>query len=736
MPRPFAVIGFTVFFTIALLFNSETGVTAAVLGACAAALVVTLFIGRARKNKILPCVFASAAVACALLLCAESFTYRPAMAYDGKSCEIKAVLTDSFEEKYGNYYCDAKAVYVNGEQTDLKLRLVFSTPPEAEAYDIVEGKFRLYRLGASNDDFLLSHKANGAFLGAYPEGGKYMINSIPENEKTFAKKIVDLRASIKNAIFRVLPNEKGALAVALLIGDRSELPDDILNDFNAVGISHIISVSGFHLSLWSLLILKILRKIGIGEKLADLLACFGVVGFMFVAGLTYSVMRSGIMMLIYLLANIISRKRDPLNSLGFALTLIALYNPFAMGAAGLQLSALATLGLILYYQFFGSEVNGFFKKIQPKILAAPLRYVCEAVFVTAAATAFILPVSLKLYRGFNFAVFLANPVIIPLAEACMIICAIGALIGLIPIQFYNFAAVIGGFFAKIMIKISDILADWHWLSFKTDYDKAALLVAGLLVLCVMAILLSCSGKSVAKLACVLCAAIFTFSLAFSSFTEKDETRINVIDCGNGTSVLVSSNGKNYLFGCGGTEFLGSMYVCDAVDFAGGSLEAVILPDSDEHCSAWLNKVLAQYKPEKVYCNSLPQGSELLLKNAEIFSFDNLNITENISVKSENINGSSVAVIKNEDVSLLICYDSVFDYSEISNSFDVVISRNDYPDGVENQGSRLLIINVENQRGNILEKELADKGIHVIATAGCGNAVVRAENGYITVHRER
>ena len=75
---------------------------------------------------------------------------------------------------------------------------------------------------------------------------------------------------------------------------------------------------------------------------------------MLIAGMTYSVVRAGIMMLIYLLSVVLSRQRDSLNSLGFSVTVIAMENPFSIGALGLQLSVLSTAGLILYFQFLVS----------------------------------------------------------------------------------------------------------------------------------------------------------------------------------------------------------------------------------------------------------------------------------------------------------------------------------------------------------------------------------------------
>ena len=131
MGRPFSVIGFTVFFTAAILFDMKTGVTATAFAAFTVALVIALFSEKARKIKFIPVALASGAVACLLLLSAEMMIYRPALEYDGKNCDIKAVLTSECEERYGNYYYEAKALTVNGEESGLKFRFTFSKTIES-----------------------------------------------------------------------------------------------------------------------------------------------------------------------------------------------------------------------------------------------------------------------------------------------------------------------------------------------------------------------------------------------------------------------------------------------------------------------------------------------------------------------------------------------------------------------------------------------------------------------------
>ena len=116
MKRPFAVIGFTVFLTVAILFNSKTGVTAAALAVFAVALVVGLSVEKLRNGKVVPLCMASGAVACAVILATNLLYVRPLASFANGIYPLKAQITSEVEPKYGKFYCTAKTVSVNGAE--------------------------------------------------------------------------------------------------------------------------------------------------------------------------------------------------------------------------------------------------------------------------------------------------------------------------------------------------------------------------------------------------------------------------------------------------------------------------------------------------------------------------------------------------------------------------------------------------------------------------------------------
>ena len=733
-----AVIGFTVFFTIALLFKFQTGVTAAAIAVISVALVIVLLIKSIRKNRVIPCALASSLIACLLFSLYFQFLYLPVVSYKNKTCNVSAILISEPEYEYGNCYYIARAKLIDSEEVDLKLRLVFSSVPDAEPYDEVHGRFTFYVPGESNDASLSSNISNGIFIAAYPHNGEFEVISIPEHEKPFGKTIIDIRTEIKNAVYRILPNEYGALSVALLIGDKSGLSSETLRDFSFIGISHIICVSGYHLSLWSMLFYELLIKTKLNKRLSSLACVIPVVLFMFISGMTYSVIRAGIMMIIYLLSNVFLRKRDPLNSLGFALTVIAAFNPFAMGSASLQLSALATAGIIICSEYFADKSENIIDKIKYVFLKKTVRSVVSVITVTFAATAFTLPVSLLLYNKFNFAFFLANLIVVPLSGFCMVLCASGALIGCFTTSIINVPAYFGGLLSRFLLWFSKSLSDFKALAFNIEKDETYVIIISVFLICLFAVLLAYYGKSFPGLTCVICSLLFVINLISFSVSERKITDIIVVDCGNGTSVVLTKGEETVLLGCGGNEFRGCYDLCNAIYTTGNDLKAVVFPDADNDSSSYFVNVIKEFCPAIVYCDGCPESAMPLLKNTDVFRFKHKKEIDNFDIICETLNEKSFAMIKNEDVSVLILFDPVDNINILPYKFrkaDVIITRNDYPHGIENTDSVLMVINSVNSRGVTIQNELESIGINGVATGGCGTIRIKADDGCISSYRE-
>ena len=693
-------------------------------------------IRKIRKAKIFTVAAVSGLLSCVLLICSNNFVYQPVASFAGRTCDLTAVITSESEMNYGNYYYDARVTEIDGQTADFGIRLTFSSPPEADAYDSVSGRFFLYLPGSSSSELISANKAKGIYIAAYPDGEGYSVIG-NDGGNFIGRKIIELRNIIKSAVYRILPNEYGGLAVALILGDKSGISRETLSDFNAVGITHLICVSGLHLSLWSMLVLNIFRKTGLNEKLAAVISAVFVVLFMLVAGMSHSVVRSGIMMLVYLFSILISRRSDSLNSLGFAITVIALVNPFSIGAAGLQLSVLSCLGLILYAQLLRPKIDELLDKIKNRILREAIRLALSAFSVTAAASAFTLPVTLQLYGSFNFAVFAANFLCVTAAGICMVLCMLGAIFGALLPDVFNALGFFGGLFCKYILAVSEFISRFDFLTFRMEQDKALLLICGMLLLSALAVLISYFGKAKPIMSVVLCATVFCTGLLVFSSGEREETRIRVIDVGNGTSVLMDFNGDTVLFGCGGTLYSGSYDTVRAIENTGG-LDYLVIPDDEKSNSSFAVNVLKSTEPKAVSFDTLPSGAELLLGGIETYSSEELCFSDNIEISSAYADNSYCVHAKTQDISVLICFDPIDSFSVLPKEFrnaDVLITRSDYPADLADYGVSYTVINAENSRGILIQNELISKGIKSVSTAECGDIIIRADNGDISIYRD-
>lgn len=735
MKRPFAVIGFTVFLSIAFLFDKKTGVTAAALAGFAVALVIALFSKSSREAKVFPLFASSGAVACIFLLMVNTLYYLPLISYDGSVHRLKARITDEAVMNYGKFYYDAQALSVDGEDVRFNLRLTFSKAPDISPYDIIEGDFAFYRPGMTDSGFLSANLASGLVVGAYPFSEDCIVTEIPEDEKPFGIKIINMRTAIKRAVYRVFPDENGALAVAMLLGDKSGISDSLYNDLRLAGIVHIICVSGFHLSLWSTFVIGLLRKTRLSEKLISVIASFAVIGFMLIAGLTYSVQRAGVMMLSYLLANFFSRRSDSINSLGISLLVISVAYPYAMASVSLQLSALSTVGILLCNEYVLPELR---KKFGMKTRRGRVAVsAAEWLLPTFGAMLPIQPVMLSLSGGFSFATLISNLIITPFASGAIVLSVLATLLSLaVPINlnvFYYPARLL----LRYIIGMSGFMADMDFLHFGIG-EKYSYILTGIVLLYFAVVVFASRRVRVSAFAAFATACLLFFSGVFvSSFMQRESTEIRVFDTGNGIAVLLSDSGENLLVGCGGTSFSGGMKIGNALSRS-GSFDALILPDATEYSSAFAVDLFKENRPRELICDEMPENLHLLSGGCEIRPISETYTTDNFTVSFCEMNGTSLVLVENENISSLICPFPIDESELVPERFrdaQLVISRSDYPSDIADYAADFTVICAENRRGLTIQNELHSKGIPCAATGGCGDLLITAEDGVMSVCRE-
>ena len=252
-----------------------------------------------------------------------------------------------------NFFIDVQSVSENEIQgisvpksASGKLYVTAALEPSKQLYpgEMVElrGKVRL----ASKD---VEEKSGfGDYLarqGCFAQFQTYWIAFLP-NQEPPRWALWKLRQRIVLAQDKWLGSPAGNLLSAMTLGRKAvDLPVDVKDSFIKAGLAHTLAASGFHVSLVLLLVLNALRKF---EPRSRAIAGFSaLVLYVGLTGLQPSVVRAFVMGCGALIALASSRKVDPRKGLFFAITLILLWNPQWVWDVGFQLSAAATLGLIL-----------------------------------------------------------------------------------------------------------------------------------------------------------------------------------------------------------------------------------------------------------------------------------------------------------------------------------------------------------------------------------------------------
>ncbi|MCU0611948.1 MAG: ComEC family competence protein [Candidatus Eisenbacteria bacterium] len=193
--------------------------------------------------------------------------------------------------------------------------------------------------------------------------------------------------------------EKGALAVAMLIGIRDLLDQDTMGSFRDAGIVHILSISGFHVGIVAALIYALGAVALPGHRYPALVALLGVSGYVLLVGSYAPVLRAGIMSATVLLALVLGRRAEGINSIGLAGIVLLIAQPRWMWDPGFQLSFGATLGILVFMPPMLRPIAGW-----PR----PLRWCAGSVLTSLSAQLGVLPILLWWFRQWPTYSLLAN----------------------------------------------------------------------------------------------------------------------------------------------------------------------------------------------------------------------------------------------------------------------------------------------------------------------------------------
>lgn len=466
---------------------------------------------------------------------------------------------------------DLEAAIVEGRSVPLKggALLTFgktlSSPADWFPGDRLALRLNLKRLHNFNNpggyDYVRSQAERGLYARSYLIDDRFLVKLTADSRTLPASLLGEARTRLERFrqraltwLQRNLPADDAALYAGLLLGYQNLLSDAWREHLNRAGVTHLISISGLHLGLVSLLVFWIVRwliritrpsvlhRID-DQRLAVLPALFAAAIYALVAGFgAPPIWRSMIMLTICFGAAYWYLASDPFSVLAASALLILLVDPNSLWQISFQLTFLCMFAIfILYPKFERFHLTTAYPALArtkfPGRLLAPFE---EAFWLSVAVNIMVLPLTAYYFQGVSLAGFLANIALVPLMGFLVLP---PGLASLVVFAFSESLAVpvlkIGGFFLGIFEGLLTWFSRLSWSYFWVGSVSVLFLV---LFYAGLAMLLSplrwrWKTAGIAVLMCVgLAAGLVPYAHPGSS--EPGKLQVTAIDVGQGTSTLI------------------------------------------------------------------------------------------------------------------------------------------------------------------------------------------------------
>ena len=219
-----------------------------------------------------------------------------------------------------------------------------------EGYDAKPGDRLTFTAEFVRSDFMFGEKftyytARGVFLVAYADLEDVVLESVERTPFRFLPRV--WAHHLKAGMSAVFSEEHAALLHAITLGDKGGLTDGTVSLFNRCGLSHLLVVSGLHMTILLSGLQVLLRR---HKRLSSVLGGIFLVVFTFMVGCTPSAIRAALMNSLILVEPAIRREHDSPTSLGAALLVLLIQNPYAAASVSLQLSFASVAGILLITQ--------------------------------------------------------------------------------------------------------------------------------------------------------------------------------------------------------------------------------------------------------------------------------------------------------------------------------------------------------------------------------------------------
>ncbi|MBR5201792.1 MAG: ComEC/Rec2 family competence protein [Clostridia bacterium] len=418
MKRPMATVGFSMLLVSLLVTNISFKSSVALLIGATVAFCLFISFKKLRQYKFV--IFSLFAVVIYIVsFVITQNVYIKAESKYKEQTQISGIVCQTPKET--DY---AFTYIIKPDNENYKIRYVSQDNKMFREGDIVSGVVKTSE-NEFVDDFFENSLSSKVYFTFF-EDEDVSLDKTGETNK-FYKNIGAVKSWFSDIVDTYLPGESGAIAKAMTIGDKSEIKDTTIDNFNYSGTAHLLVISGLHLTLWSIGLMSFIEKFPKLRKYTALIGMLCLLMYSALTGFSISVVRAGTMIGAVLLGKALHRDADSINSIGVALTFILAINPYATFSSALWFTTLSTLGILVISQKVMLQIKESEK--YKKIMHNKVTYLIIGTFVVSASTTvFTLPIFIAKFNILPVMSFVSNILMIDLALVLMVFAIIGVVL--------------------------------------------------------------------------------------------------------------------------------------------------------------------------------------------------------------------------------------------------------------------------------------------------------------------
>lgn len=356
--------------------------------------------------------------------------------YDNKEVIITAIVTsDKISKDYKDIYT-IKVIGVNNKKQNFKIILNIKKEKNSQL-DLKYGdkisiistyespSIARNKGGFDYKQYLKTKKIVGIVSAKSSE-----IKVLENNKSNIFNKVVhDIKNNTICSIKQILPKDTANLCTALLLGEKTELSEDVQENFRKSNLSHMLAISGAHVSYILLGINTLIQKLKFHKRWCKIPLIIFLLFFMDLVNFTPSVTRACIMAILQLLASIFFKKSDTYQNLAISSLIILIFNPYTILDIGFQLSFAGTIGIVIFSERLKkltlkvehTDINKE-KKLSKRIIFQKLvQNIKEICIVTISANLLIIPVMMYHFNTISFTFIISNLLASPILGLSIIL---------------------------------------------------------------------------------------------------------------------------------------------------------------------------------------------------------------------------------------------------------------------------------------------------------------------------